>query len=155
MAQQFRRLIDAARQEAGAALRLADCLRQARRAVEAANPAGLEAELIRAQDLAAALSRAATVRERHVRASGAGKGLGQRPTFGQVIRTTGGRDGRAEVRRLAEALEAVGREARCLAACCRFGAAMTAHLAGLARPLSAYGPLGRPEPAGLGAGRRA
>ncbi len=155
MAQQLRRLIDAARQEAGAAQRLAGCLRQARRAVEAANPAGLEAELARARDLAAALSRAATVRERHVRASGAGKGLGQRPTLGQVLRATGGQGGQAEVRLLSEALEAVGREARCLAACCRFGAAITAHLAGLARPPSSYGPLGRPEPVGIGAGRRA
>lgn len=147
----------AAREEAEAAQRLAEAVREAGGAMAALDTAGLEAALARTRTCADALARAGNARAAHGRLAARALGLGEDATLGEISGRLGAEGLRATAEGLSRCLSEVSAEVAAQSLAARYGAGLWSHVAGLSGGgvgCAGYGPAGRMRPAAAAAGQR-
>ena len=148
----------AAREEAEAAHRLAEAVREAGGAMAALDPVGLEAALARTRACADALSRAGNARAAHGRLAARALGLRDDATLAEISGRPETEGLRPMASGLSQSLEEAAAEVAAQSVAARYGAGLWSHLVGLSGVAAAgagYGPAGRVKPPAATMGRQA
>ena len=148
----------AAREEAEAAQRLAEAVREAGGAMAALDPAGLDEALARSRACADALSRAGNARAAHGRLAARALGLAEEATLAEILlRLEAGGLG-ATAAGLSRRLEEAAAEVAAQSLAARYGAGLWSHLLGFSGTGAGgagYGPAGRMRQPAATMGRQA